>query len=341
MTITNPIILIDNYINMIPRYTLGNYPTPLIPAHELHCKIGGPEIWIKRDDLISFGLGGNKIRGLEVMLSDALAKGADTLVTGAGTQSNHVRATAAAAAHAGLQCVAVYWGEPPNTVDGNYRVTKMLGAECRFTHDNDRASVDNFILDTANELNDQGRNPYPIPRGGACPMGALGHVLAVIELHEQCKQLNYEPDAIAFAVGSGGTYAGWLLGTRLLELPWKLECYSVSREPEEISQQVANLATESAHLLGLDWTFNSEDAPVHGEFIGDGYGIPSNEGKQAIELVAASEGILFDPTYTGKAMAGYLDSVNNGAFNHYNNVVFLHTGGEPAFFAGNGSWLVE
>ena len=137
--------LIEQITKQIPRHILAHYPTPLMRANRLTETLGGIELWFKRDDLISFGLGGNKIRGLEIMLADALAQNADCLVTGAGVQSNHVRATAAVAAHAGMRCTAVYWGKPPATVDGNYRVTKMLNAGIRFTGDDDRASVDTHI----------------------------------------------------------------------------------------------------------------------------------------------------------------------------------------------------
>ena len=324
---------------LIPRHVLASYPTPLLPARRLTAALGSPHIWFKRDDLISFGLGGNKVRGLEVLLADALAQKATRLVTGAGIQSNHVRATAAVAAHAGLACTAVYWGNPPAHIDGNYRVTKMLGSDIVFTNDNDRASVDSHILQVADTKRQQGENPYSIPRGGACALGALGHILAVFELYQQCVSVNLQPDAIVFAVGSGGTYAGWLVGTRLLKLPWRLECYSVSREPELVSQQVAKLATEAAQYLQLDWQFNVADAPVHGGFIGAGYGEPSAKGAEAIRLIARNEGVLLDPTYTGKAMAGLLHGLANGQFSEYRNIIFLHTGGEPAFFVGNGEWL--
>ncbi len=215
-------IFIDNAVieritKQIPRHILAHYPTPLMRANRLTETLRGIELWFKRDDLISFGLGGNKIRGLEVMLADALAQDADCLVTGAGVQSNHVRATAAVAAHAGMHCMAVYWGKPPATVDGNYRVTKMLNAEIRFTGDDDRASVDTHIPQVAAELREQGYRPYAIPRGGACAMGVLGHVLAVFELYQQCLAQGLEPDAIVLAVGSGGTYAGWLLGTEVVK----------------------------------------------------------------------------------------------------------------------------
>ena len=331
--------VIERTTGQIPRHVLGHYPTPLMRANRLTEALGGTGLWFKRDDLISFGLGGNKIRGLEIMLADALAKNADCLVSGAGVQSNHVRATAAVAAHAGIGCTAVYWGNPPSTVDGNYRMTKMLNAGIRFTGDDDRASVDTHIYQVAAELREQGYRPYAIPRGGACPMGVLGHVLAVFEFFQQCLAQDLEPDAIVLAVGSGGTYAGWLLGIRLLNLSWKLECYTVSREPEQVSQQVATLATEAAALLKLDWNFSAADAPVHGGFIGQGYGIPSPEASEAIKLVGRTEGILLDPVYTGKAMAGFLHGLKNEQFDDCQRIVFVHTGGEPAFFAGNGDWL--
>lgn len=308
-------------------------------ANRLSKTLGRTDLWFKRDDLISFGLGGNKIRGLEVILADALSQNADWLVTGAGVQSNHVRATAAVAAHAGLRCTAVYWGKPPATVDGNYRLTRMLNAHTHFTHDDDRASVDTHISLVADNLRKKGNRPYAIPRGGACAMGVLGHVLAVFELYQQCLGQDLEPDAIVLAVGSGGTYAGWLLGIRVLSLPWKMRCYTVSREPEEVSQQIADLATEAAGLLKLDWIFHANDAPVYGGFIGQGYGIPSLEAAEAIRLVGRTEGILLDPVYTGKAIAGFLHGLQNKQFEEHKKIIFVHTGGEPAFFAGNGDWL--
>jgi D-cysteine desulfhydrase family pyridoxal phosphate-dependent enzyme len=331
--------VIERITRLISRHVLAHYPTPLMRANRLTESLGGTELWFKRDDLISFGLGGNKIRGLEVMLADALAQNADCLITGAGVQSNHVRATAAVAAYAGMRCIAVYWGNPPASVDGNFRVTKMLNAEIRFTDDEDRASVDSHIPLVAGELNKQDYRPYSIPRGGACVMGVLGHILAVFEFYQQCLAQELEPDAIVLAVGSGGTYAGWLLGIRLLNLPWKLVCFTVSREAGQVSQQVAELATEAAKLLKLDWAFNATDAPVNGGFIGQGYGIPSIEAAEAIKLIGRTEGILLDPTYTGKAMAGLLHGLKNKQFDDGQRIVFVHTGGEPAFFAGDGDWL--
>ncbi len=320
------------------RQRLAEFPTPLLPMRRLSQAIGGLEIWFKRDDLISFGLGGNKVRGLELLIADALAQGVEVLVTGAGAQSNHVRATAAAAACCGLHCVAVFWGDAPARADGNYRVTRMLRADAVFTGDSDRASVDRGIETLCEELRHKGQRPYPIPRGGACALGALGHALAARELHEQCQAVGLDPDVVVLATGSGGTHAGWLVGTRVLGSPWRVESFTVSREAEAARIEVARLATETAALLGLDWRFTPEEAIVHGGFIGAGYGVPSPEAADAIRLVGRTEGVLLDPTYTGKAMAGLLAHRRRGLA-PYPCVVFLHTGGEPAFFAGDGEWL--
>jgi D-cysteine desulfhydrase family pyridoxal phosphate-dependent enzyme len=325
-------------IEQLQRQPLAEFPTPLLPMRRLGRALGDLDLWFKRDDLISFGLGGNKVRGLEFLMADAMSRGADIIVTGAGPQSNHVRATAAAAACCGLRCTAVFWGDAPEHIDGNYRITRMLGAETVFTGDPDRASVDQKIHAVCEELRRQGRRPYPIPRGGACALGALGHALAARELHEQCRKLGFTPDLIVLAAGSGGTHAGWLVGTRALDSPWAVESFTVSREAEAAQTEIARLATGAAALLGLDWRFAPDEAIVHGGFIGQGYGIPSPEAADAIRLVGRSEGVLLDPTYTGKAMAGFLDHLRRGLVAH-RSIVFLHTGGEPAFLAGEGEWL--
>jgi 1-aminocyclopropane-1-carboxylate deaminase/D-cysteine desulfhydrase-like pyridoxal-dependent ACC family enzyme len=322
----------------LPRLPLMDGPTPLQPLLRLSQALGGGEIWLKRDDLIGFGLGGNKIRGLELLVADALAQGATCLVTGAGAQSNHVRATAAAAAYRGLRCIAVYWGEPPPGVEGNYRLIRMWGAECVFTGDPDRASVDRGIPEACARLRAEGQRPYPIPRGGACALGALGHALAAYELHSQCARLGWAPDLIVLATGSGGTHAGWLLGTQALGASWRIESYTVSREAEAVQGEIARLATEAAALLGLAWHFGPDVPCVHGGWIGAGYGIPSAAAAAAIRLVGRMEGVLLDPTYTGKAMAGLLHRLG-GEGCPDRRIVFLHTGGQPAFFAGAGDWL--
>ena len=325
----------------IPRVPLAFLPTPIMEAPRLSAEIGGPKIWIKRDDLTGFGFGGNKIRGLEFLLADALAKQTDTLVTGAGPQSNYVRATAAVAAHAGLHMVAIYSGTPPPRIEGNYRLTRLLGAEIRFTGDPDRASVDGAIEETARELRSLGRKPYLIPRGGASVLGTLGYVQAVYELAEQCTAKGIMPDAIVLATGSCGTHAGLLAGVHLLHLPWRIEGFTVSRPVDEVQSRVLSLAQAAVELLGFTSKIAPRDVIVHGGFIGPGYGIPTPEGAEAIRLAARSEGIFLDPTYTGKAMAGFLAYTRARHFKREETILFIHTGGEPALFVGEGSWLYE
>ncbi|MGR9046828.1 MAG: 1-aminocyclopropane-1-carboxylate deaminase/D-cysteine desulfhydrase [Gammaproteobacteria bacterium] len=324
-------------LQALPRVPLLKAPPPLQPLRKLSDTVA-TEIWCKRDDLIPFGLGGNKIRGLELLAADAMKQRSEVLVTGAGAQSNHVRASAMTASYIGLRCRAVFWGDPPDRIDGNYRITRMLGAETVFTGDAERSSVDSGIASQCEDLLRQGRRPYPIPRGGACALGALGHVLAARELYRQCRDLGIAPRTIVLATGSGGTHAGWLLGTRLLGAPWTIESYTVSREAGDVSREIARLANEASNLLELDGQFMPDDAVVHGGFIGDGYGIPSPDAAAAIRLLARTEGILLDPTYTGKAMAGLLDRIRR-RIGFERSLVFIHSGGEPAFFAGDGEWL--
>jgi D-cysteine desulfhydrase len=325
----------------IPRAPLAFLPTPIMEAPRLATEIGGPKLWIKRDDLTGFGFGGNKIRGLEFLLADALAQQADTLVTGAGPQSNYVRATAAVAAHAGLHMIALYSGTPPSQVQGNYRLTRLLGAEIRFTGDPDRASVDGAIEETAREQRSLGRKPYSIPRGGASVLGTLGYVQAVYELAEQCAAKGFVPDAIVLATGSCGTQAGLLAGVHLLHLPWRIEGFTVSRPVAEVQARVLTLAQAAVERLGITSTIAPHDVIAHGGFIGPGYGVPTPEGAEAIRLTARCEGIFLDPTYTGKAMAGFLAYTRARRFTREETIVFLHTGGEPALFVGEGSWLYE
>ncbi len=327
------------HIQNIPRISLAFLPTPLKEASRLASAIEGPRLWIKRDDLTGFGFGGNKIRGLEFLLAEALAQGADTIVTGAGPQSNSVRATAAVAVHMGLAVVAVYSGTRPQEVEGNYRLTRILGAEVRFTGDPNRAAVDGFIETVAAELRSEGRCPYVIPRGGANFLGTLGYVLVAHELAEQCANQGIEPAAIVLATGSCGTHAGLLAGVHALRLPWRVEGFTVSRTVDEVQARVYELAQSTLARLGFGRTLAAREVIVHDGFIGPGYGIPTAEGAAAIRMAARCEGIFLDPTYTGKALAGFIAHTCAGRFQRDETVIFLHTGGEPALFVGEGSWL--
>lgn len=320
-------------LDALPRERLSLAPTPFAPASRLAHAIGVDELWIKHDELMGFGFGGNKVRGLELLIADARAQAADVIVTGAGSQSNHVRATAAAAAHAGMEAVAVYWGLPPTETTGNLRLTRRLGAHTRFTGSLDRTSVDQGISDAVTELRAKARKPYAIPRGGACPLGVLGHVLAARELHLQAMSQGVRPDVVMLAVGSGATLAGWLLGSALLGRRWRVEGVAVSRPAAETRSRVVELAAGAAALLGLKPLVRDADIVVHDNFIGDGYGIPTAAGEAAIDLAARTQGVFLDPTYTGKAFAALWALSAMSYFNGQSTVVFVHTGGEPGLFA--------
>lgn len=316
-----------------PRFPLALLPTPLVEAPRLAKALGGPRIFIKRDDMTGFGFGGNKVRGLEFYIADALAKNADVIVTGAGPQSNHVRATATAARVAGLDMVAVMHDSRPAETQGNLLLDELLGVDVRFTNDSNRALVDTKIEEAADELRRAGRRPYAIPRGGASALGALGYVEFARELDSQLKAMGVTPTRLALATGSCGTQAGLTAGTRIYGAPYSVFGVTVSRPVSECVQRIARIAGEAARLAGHEIDVKPEAVIVRGGFIGPGYGIPTPECAEAIRLVARTEGIFFDPTYTGKGMAGLIAEIRSGRIARDETVVFLHTGGEPGLFA--------
>src|SRR5579859_4556450 len=316
-----------------PRFPLALLPTPLVEAPRLSRALGGPRLFIKRDDLTGFGFGGNKVRGLEFYLADALAQQADVIVTGAGPQSNHVRATAAAARVAGMDVVAVIHDSRPSQAQGNLLLDELLGVELRFTNSPDRALVDEWIPRVADELRAAGRRPYVIPRGGASGLGALGYVECIRELSEQTTAQGLRLDRLALATGACGTQAGLLAGQHVYGWPIPVLGITVSRPVAECLERIPRLARAAAKLAGSEFEPAPGEVVVRDGFIGRGYGIPSAEGLEAIRLVARTEGIFLDPTYTGKGMAGLIAEVRAGRISKEENVVFLHTGGEPGLFA--------
>ena len=318
---------------MPPRLPFALLPTPLVEAPRLSKALNGPRIFIKRDDLTGFGFGGNKVRGLEYYIADALEKKADVIVTGAGPQSNHVRATAAAARVAGLDVVAIMHDSRPADTQGNLLLDDLLGAEVRFTNHPDRSLVDRRIEETAAELRQAGRRPYIIPRGGASDLGAQGYVEFVRELNSQLQTLNIAPTRLVLATGSCGTHAGILGGTKIHGAPYRILGITVSRPVTECIERITRISKEAARLAGHEIDVNSEDVVVRDGYIGPGYGIPTPECAEAIRLVARTEGLFFDPTYTGKAMAGLIGEIRAGSLTREDLVVFLHTGGEPGLFA--------
>ncbi len=320
-------------LSSLSKIALASLPTPLQGADRLSNALGGPEIWFKRDDLTGFGLGGNKIRKLEYLAADALAQGADTLITGGGPQSNHVRASMAVAAHLGLKGVAVFYGSSPSEKQGSLLLDELMGADIIFSNNPDRSQLDARIIEESVRLKAEGHRPYVIGRGGASPLGCVGYVEASAEILSQLSALNLQPDYLFCATGSCGTQAGLLVGSKWLQLDYRLCGITVSRRQDECLTRIEKLASETAELLNLKTKPSAADIEVNDNYIGQGYGIPTPECIEAIRLVARTEGIFLDPVYTGKAMAGLIDLIKKKEIGTSKTVLFLHSGGWPALFA--------
>ncbi len=315
------------------RLQLLGAPTALEKLERLSLW-AGRDIYIKRDDTTTLALGGNKVRKLEYLAADALAQGADTLITAGAIQSNHVRQTAAIAARLGLGCVALL--ENPIATDdtnylnnGNRLLLELFDAKVELVENLDNADEQLHAL--AARLRTSGKTPYVVPIGGSNALGALGYVRAGFELAEQIKQTGLEFAAVVLASGSAGTHSGLALALAeaLPQLP--VVGVTVSRPEETQRPKVQGLAERTAELLGvaLPEAFKVE---LWDEYYGPRYGEPNAGTLSAIKLVASHEGILLDPVYTGKAMAGLLDGIGRQRFDD-GPLIFLHTGGAPALFA--------
>jgi L-cysteate sulfo-lyase len=331
-------------MNTLPRYPLAMLPTPITEAVRLRETLGGvrrcPRILIKRDDLTALGLGGNKARKLEYLIADALARGAHTVVTTGAVQSNHARMTAAAARLAGLKCVLVLSSrcEVP-AVEGNLLLDYLFGAEVRFVPAEDPMLAVGHdataVADVVREEAEAGRTAYVIPVGGSSPVGAVGYVSGTAELVEQLRARDWSPSRLYYASGSRGTQAGLTLGARLSEASYQLWGIAVSAgEPEKIDRAM-NAANDAAALLGVATRITHADLFTDQRFIGEGYGIPTADGLEAIDLLAQSEAILLDPVYTSKAFSALVRHVRSGEIPATDTIVFLHTGGMPALFTGD------
>jgi D-cysteine desulfhydrase len=291
-------------------------------------------IWLKRDDLAGLGLGGNKVRGLEYIIADAIGQGCDCLVTGAGPQSNWTMLAALACLRHGLEPHVVCYGPAAphegGMAQGNMRLHRWLGVDVRFTGEADRSSVDAGIEAVAAELRAAGRKPYPVPRGGATPLGALGYVRASVELAAQLPALGEPPTALWLATGSCGTQAGLVAGAALTGAPYRVVGVTVSRPAAESRERVRALAAGAAALAGIE--AGLREPTVLGGWIGPGYGVPSADGQAAARMVAATEGVFLDPTFGAKAMAALVAACRAGRVR--GTQVFLVSGGAPTLFAG-------
>jgi D-cysteine desulfhydrase family pyridoxal phosphate-dependent enzyme len=317
------------------RLALAALPTPLEPADRLGAALGMAPgaLWVKRDDVTGLGGGGNKARKLEYLCADALAQGADTLVTGGGPQSNHARMTAAAANRLGLRCTVVMAGPRPDPAAGNVLLLELLGPDVVWTDARegpmDYYAIEASIDEACDRLAADGRRPYRMPIGGASPVGALGYVRAAAELREQAAAAfdGAQPSVIIVADGSGGTHAGLAAGLGDLDLVLGVD---VGARPD-LDEVVPAKAAEAARLAGRPEPTGT--ARIDHDRVGKSYGAPTDECREAVLLAARQEGLILDPVYTGKAMAGLIAARRSGSIAAADRTVFVHTGGMPALFA--------
>jgi L-cysteate sulfo-lyase len=322
------------------RVRLTNLPTPLEPAKNLSKFLGGPNIFLKRDDCTALAFGGNKTRKLEFVMADALNKHSDVMITIGGLQSNWARQMASAARKLGMEVVLVLEGKQPAEYQGNLLLDHMMGCQIRFQEisqeDEDKEIQGQCPITgkIADELRKNNKTAYTAPLGAATPLGNLGYINAVIEMKDQLDAMDIMADSIVLATGTGGTQAGLELGVRLLDLGTKVIGLSISRHTREKADEISELCNQTIHFLNQDhFQVNPSEIFVNYDYMGKGYGQPTKECIEAVKLVAQLEGVILCPIYTGKAMAGLIDLVRKGFFKKGDNVIFLHTGGGTANFA--------
>ena len=314
----------------LPRIPLGHLPTPLEELPRLTRALGGPRLFIKRDDQTGLATGGNKTRKLEFAVADALDQGADTLITMGGVQSNHTRQTAAAAARCGLRCVVVLRGHEPAVWNGNLLLDHLLGAQVVFSGDRTREAV---AEEVASQARAAGSRPYLIPVGASNAVGAAGFVAALEELDAQAKERALRVDRVVFASSSFGTQAGLCVGAKAVGFRGQLAAVAIDSRRDELQAGVAAIATATIRRLGWEMAFGPAEVVAYDSYLGGGYAVMGEPEREAISLVARSEGILLDPVYTGRAMAGLIDLIRTGTFGKDETIVFWHTGGAAALFA--------
>jgi len=321
-------------LTALPRTSLGFFPTPIHALPNLSARLRGqghgPTLWVKRDDQTGLAAGGNKTRKLEFLVADALVQGADTLITVGAPQSNHARQTAAAAAKAGLKSALVLRGVAPADRTGNILLDDLVGAEIFWAGTRPLEAV---AAEVAEELSSRGQRPYLIPLGGSNPIGAAGYVAAMLELVEQARDSNLHFDAIVFATSSGGTQSGLALGAKLSGYTDRVLGISVDHPAEHLVPLLVGLANATAQRIGAPISFGAQDFEVNDHYLGGGYAVMGEPEREAIRLCAQAEGLLIDPVYTGRAMAGLIDLIRKGEFKAGQNVLFWHTGGTPAIYA--------
>ncbi|AZR71994.1 D-cysteine desulfhydrase [Anoxybacter fermentans] len=317
-------------LERIPRIPLAITPTPIEAVPRFSKVLGGPEIYIKRDDNTGLAFGGNKARKLEYLMADAKVKGADVILTEGGLQSNHARMTAAAARKLGMKAVLVLKGKEIKEYQGNLLLDRILDAEIIVVDPDGSLTRREAMLKKAEELKARGMKPYVIPTGGSTGLGALGYVRCAKEIIEQSKVMGVEFDWVVHPIGSGGTQAGLIAGKKLFGGNFKV--YGIAADNEDFEPEIKKIGEEIGKLLDLELTISPEEIFLNYDYFGPTYGVPSEAAIEAMKLLARTEGIIVGPVYTGKALAGLIDLIHKGKFKENEKILFVHTGGAPAIF---------
>lgn len=322
-------------IDQQPRVQLAHLPTPLEPCPRLSKALGGPRILIKREDCTGLAFGGNKTRTLEFILGKVLESGADSVVQGAGHQSNYCRQLSAAAVRLGLKAhVVLHKYDPSAEIQGNLLLDYLLGAEVHLVDAPLGKPLEAAKQKVGEELRQAGHKPFVIDSVYGEALAAVAYANFVLELQDQVTSMGIQPDFLYFS-GAGGTQSGIALGVKVLGLPWQVVGITPIHWDEDIYQKLAREATDAARILNLDIVLEPDEIINYDNYVGERYGKTTPAGLEAMKLMARTEGIILDPVYTSKALAGLIDHIWQGKIHSNQTVIFIHTGGTPALFAYN------
>jgi len=310
------------------RITLANLPTPIEKLERISQQWGGPEIYVKRDDLTGMALSGNKIRKLEFVIAEARNQGADLLITCGGIQSNHARATAVAATKLGMKCYLVLRGQEGGEADGNLLLDFLVGAKVKYiTPEEYSTRVDEIMAELAEDLKKEGHHPYVIPEGASNELGAIGYLAATEEIKNQLDEMKLDIDYLICAVGSGGTHSGLLLGQKLFKQAYQVLGFNVYDDEAYFVDKISRISRKAIDRFELKVDFKQEDIKIVDGYVGEGYALNRPEEIDFIKQIALTEGLILDPVYTGKVLFGVRDQILKGRFKKGEKILFIHTGG--------------
>jgi D-cysteine desulfhydrase family pyridoxal phosphate-dependent enzyme len=318
-------------LNDLDPLSVGQTPTPIEHLPRISALLDGPDLWIKRDDQTGIATGGNKVRKLRFLLSEAIRTECDVVITAGAIQSNHVRQTAALASQLGLSCIAVLKGSQPLGIkQGNYLLDHILGTEVCWAEDREITEV---LQETADRKNKQGHKSYIIPFGGSNALGVCGYIAGMVELIQQTESQNLNFDCMIIPTGSGGTQAGLILGAHLLGYKSRILGISVIERAATMSRRINQLVADCAGLLHFDINIPKQKVEINDLYLGNGYGVVGRLERKAIACAGQNEGLLLDPVYTARAFGAVIDLIKKRELPKEQRVLFWHTGGIPALFA--------